>query len=200
MIPLNLPSGESNRPNQMRLTALGALAVSEALSAALPPALPAQIKWPNDVIAARRKLAGVLVELEWMGDQLEAAILGIGVNVAPRSVPAPELLDFPATCVEALASREVDRWYLLRAILESLLCWEQRIQTDEFVSAWRDRLAFCGEWVRVITDSGEVPAAVECQIAGLDSDGSLRVRQRSGEITTLQFGEVRLRPIDSPQN
>jgi BirA family biotin operon repressor/biotin-[acetyl-CoA-carboxylase] ligase len=86
----------------LRYTALGALAVCDALNAALSPVLPAQIKWPNDVIATRRKLAGVLAEAHWQGESLTAVILGIGINVAPPSVPPDEQLNYPATCVESV--------------------------------------------------------------------------------------------------
>ncbi len=108
-------------PYSPRYTALGALAVCDALNAALPAMLPAQIKWPNDVVAQRRKLAGVLAEAQWHGSQLTAVILGIGINVAPESVLPAEQLNFPATCVETALEKPVDRWGLLHAVLERLL-------------------------------------------------------------------------------
>jgi BirA family transcriptional regulator, biotin operon repressor / biotin---[acetyl-CoA-carboxylase] ligase len=41
----------------------------------------AQLKWPNDVLLAERKLAGVLCEGRWQGDALQWLALGVGVNV-----------------------------------------------------------------------------------------------------------------------
>lgn len=205
--PAGLPqgfnvSGDGPSPALlMRLTALGALAVCETLNEALPPMLPAQIKWPNDVIATRRKLAGVLVETQWSGDQMQSAVLGIGVNVSPRSVPPAEELNFPATCVEALVEGEVDRWGLLRAVLAKLLEWKQNLDSERFMLAWRGRLAFRGEWVQVIAETGsqdEHPVIQEGQVAGLDPDGALLLRLRSGETFPLQFGEIRLRQVERP--
>ncbi len=95
-----------------QVTALGALAVCDTVNAALPAVTPAQVKWPNDVVASRRKLAGVLAEAHWRGEELAALILGIGINVAPASVPPAEALDFPATCVETELGASVDRWEL----------------------------------------------------------------------------------------
>jgi BirA family biotin operon repressor/biotin-[acetyl-CoA-carboxylase] ligase len=43
----------------------------------------ASLKWPNDVLAGGRKLAGILVEAQTRGDRVEHAILGVGVNVGP---------------------------------------------------------------------------------------------------------------------
>lgn len=174
------------------ITALGALAVCDTLNATLSPLLPAQIKWPNDVIATRRKLAGVLAEAHWRGDQLMAVILGIGINVAPESVPADELVDFPATCVETVLGRAVDRWGLLQAILQKLLEWRPRLGRPEFIQAWERRLAFRGEWVYLF-QNGKPP--LEGQILGLMPDGSLRLRLRSGEVAIFQSGEIHLRPV-----
>lgn len=180
-----------------RLTALGALAVCDTLNAALPPMLPAQIKWPNDVLATRRKLAGVLAEAHWHGEQLKAVILGIGINVAPDSVPPAEALDFPATCLEAVLESPVDRWELLRAVLLKLLEWRQRLDSPDLVKAWERRLAFRGEWVRLLQE-GAPP--LEGQVLGLNPDGALRLRLRSGEVVTFIAGEIRLRPADQGQD
>jgi BirA family biotin operon repressor/biotin-[acetyl-CoA-carboxylase] ligase len=194
------PTPAPDAPNSvlrtpMRYTALGALAVCDALNQALPPMLPAQIKWPNDVIAQRRKLAGILAEAQWNGDQLSALVLGIGINVAPGSAPPPEAVSFPATCVESVVEGEVDRWGLLRAALEKLLFWRQRLESPEFIQAWGMHLAFRGEWVHLAFQDRP---PLEGQVMGLSPDGSLRVRTRQGEVLSLQTGEIHLRPMNSP--
>jgi BirA family biotin operon repressor/biotin-[acetyl-CoA-carboxylase] ligase len=199
--PQGLPPALASGPDLLiRLTALGALAVCETLNEALPPMLPAQIKWPNDVIATRRKLAGVLVELHWTGDQMDAAILGIGINVSRHAIPPAEQLNFPATCVEAVIEGEVDRWDLLRAVLSNLLTWVAELDSERFMQAWRGRLAFRGEWVQVFADTGqggESPPLLEGQVVGLNPDGTLRLKLHSGEVTSVQFGEIRLRQSES---
>lgn len=198
--PLSKPSQETNPIALPRLTALGALAVCETLNQALPPMLPAQIKWPNDVIATRRKLAGVLVELQWSGDRLSAAILGIGVNITPQSVPPTDTLSFPATCLEEVIGSPIDRWAFLNSLLANILHWKERIATEEFMHAWLGRLAFRGEWVVVLNETGAGEDTIpvrEGQVAGINPDGSLRLRRRSGEIESIQFGEVRLRQAEA---
>ena len=190
-----------------RLTGLGALAVCTALEALY--ALPARIKWPNDVLGGGLKLAGVLVEASWKGDRPQAAILGIGVNVAPASVPPPEGLNFPATCVEAAVARAaaeqgrpippVDRLDLLRSILAALLDWRPRLSDAAFLDAWEARLAYRGEWVTVSQAVGAAGAGVsaetqEGRVLGLADDGALRLARRSGEEFNVYSGEIRLRP------
>lgn len=205
-LPLEIASDSLDGPSQgnshtalTRLTALGALAVCETLNQALPPMLPAQIKWPNDVIATRRKVAGVLVELQWSGSQLSAAILGIGINVTPQSVPPPDELSFPATCLDEIIGNPVDRWALLNSLLANFLHWKGRIAAEEFLHAWLGRLAFRGEWVVVLAETGATEDTVpvqEGQVAGINPDGSLRLRLGSGEIVPVRFGEIRMRQVD----
>jgi BirA family transcriptional regulator, biotin operon repressor / biotin---[acetyl-CoA-carboxylase] ligase len=176
-----------------QLSALGALAVCDTLNTAFSPTLPAQVKWPNDVVATRRKLAGVLAETHWHGDQPLAVILGIGINVAPDSVPPDDMLSFPATCVEAVLEKTVDRWSLLHAVLAKLLELRQWLGSPDFIQAWERRLAFRGEWVQLVVQD---QPPVEGQVLGLFPDGALKLKLRSGEVRGYQIGEVRLRPVD----
>jgi BirA family biotin operon repressor/biotin-[acetyl-CoA-carboxylase] ligase len=182
--------------NTAHLTALGALAVCETLNSALNPVLPAQIKWPNDVVATRRKLAGVLVEARWQGGQLSDAILGVGVNVSTDSLPPESELNFPATCVQEVVSAPVDRWELLKAILGVTLELLPQAGSADFLRAWEHRLAFRGEQVRVLQDGGEV---ISGRLIGLTPIGALRLRNEHGEEIHAGGGELQLRPVDKTQ-
>jgi BirA family biotin operon repressor/biotin-[acetyl-CoA-carboxylase] ligase len=174
---------------------LGALAVSEALEAR---GLRPLIKWPNDVLIQRRKVCGVLAEAVWMGDRLDSLVLGIGLNVAPASVPPAEDLLFPATCLEAelpaagRAGAVVDRAVLLRDILQALVRWRGLIGRDVFLQAWQERLAFRGEQVEVILGAGLAKSGL---LQGLEPDGGLRLSGAEGRTFTVQFGDVHLRPV-----
>jgi BirA family biotin operon repressor/biotin-[acetyl-CoA-carboxylase] ligase len=160
-------------------------------------ALPTQVKWPNDVLVAGKKLAGVLVEAQWSGERLKRVVLGMGINVSPTSVPEAERLDFPATCVESALGRKVERWELLSAVLAEALEWRERLGTPEFVQAWEAKLAYLGNWVQAIPDS-ESP--LKGQLVGLTPDGGLRIRPHTGEERVLRFGEIRLRLLTDYKN
>jgi BirA family transcriptional regulator, biotin operon repressor / biotin---[acetyl-CoA-carboxylase] ligase len=179
----------------MRLTALGALAVCQALRERY--ALPAEIKWPNDVLVGRRKLAGILVEATWLGDQLQAAILGIGINIAPQSVPAAAELSFPATCVQEALGRSLDRWELLPAVLDNLLKWKTRLNSPDFLAAWDGYLAFKGEWVRIFENDPSGGNPRQGCVLGLDDQGRLCLQDSSGEAFSLLTGALNLRPAES---
>jgi len=178
-----------------RTTALGSLAVSQALKAKYN--IIAQIKWPNDVLLNGRKAAGVLVETHWQGDLPIAVVLGIGVNVGPESVPSENELIFPATCVQAALGKPISRLELLRSILEQILEWRNRLAQQEFLKAWEEQLAFRGEWVEIIIEPGSESQEIrQGLVLGLDKLGGLRLRDRTGQEFTLRMGEIRLRPME----
>lgn len=174
-----------------RCTALGALAVCQTLREDYR--LPAEIKWPNDVLLAGRKTAGVLAEACWQGDQLMGIVVGIGVNVTAASVPADEQVIFPATCVEAALGRQVNRFELLRAILARLLHWKKQLAEPAFLQAWEEQLAWRGKWVNILSEGQVIRTG---QLLGLDEDGQLRLRDAQGKIFSITVGELRLRPAE----
>lgn len=181
----------------MRITGLGALGVSRALWRTYD--LPAEIKWPNDVLLDGRKICGVLAEAAWLGNQLSAVVLGIGINVAPSAVPPDDWpghhdRPFPAASIAAILGSDLDRVCLLRAVLVEMLELLPRLAEPLFIQAWREKLALLGEWVEVVTSETGI---LEGQVAGLSEDGSLMLRLRSGELINLQAGEIHLRPVDS---
>jgi BirA family biotin operon repressor/biotin-[acetyl-CoA-carboxylase] ligase len=191
-----------------RRTAIGALAVRDALQNIY--GLTAQIKWPNDILLNRKKVAGILAENYWTGDDLKAVILGYGINVTCESIDSAALsgqrLNFPATCVEEALGRPVDRIELLHAVLVEFFAWRPHLSSPEFLRQWEASLAFRGEWVQITSGDSlgkdSFPAALEGaprpieegKLLGLAPDGALRLLTRRGETVTAQFGEVRLRP------
>lgn len=178
-----------------RLTALGAVAVSAALQTGY--ALPAQIKWPNDVLLLRRKVCGVLAEAHWRGDRLQAAILGIGVNVAPASAPDDASVLYPAAAVETVLGREIDRIELLRSILAAIIEWRGQITSPRFLETWDQMLAFKGEQVRIFSGVDlDATADEEGILLGLDERGCLRLLAESGKTSAICSGELRLRPVE----
>jgi BirA family biotin operon repressor/biotin-[acetyl-CoA-carboxylase] ligase len=171
---------------------LGALALTQVL---VEHGVAAQIKWPNDVLIAGRKSAGILAEAVWMGDQVESMVVGIGVNVLPESVPPSTETQFPATSVQT-EGLKIDRIVLLHDLLAKMIVLRPLIGSEEFIRAWESALAFKGETVRVWSEStkGEIESSSFSGILlGLEPDGGLRLEIPSG-VRKIQFGEIRLRP------
>jgi BirA family transcriptional regulator, biotin operon repressor / biotin---[acetyl-CoA-carboxylase] ligase len=124
-----------------------ALMAGVATSTALEKAgvLRLTLKWPNDVLASGRKIAGVLVEPRIGGSRIEFAVIGIGVNVAQRAGSWSKSIEATATSCrmegvdatcEDVAGRllnELDEWYAcLRSDDHARLmnAWVRRGGTD----------------------------------------------------------------------
>ncbi|MDQ3066930.1 MAG: biotin--[acetyl-CoA-carboxylase] ligase [Actinomycetota bacterium] len=104
------------------LTLLAGVAVAVVVERAT--GLAAQIKWPNDVMLDRRKVAGVLAEL-----QDDAVLLGIGLNVNQAPGELPTETKAPAGSLRTVTGREYERAPILADLLLEL---EQRYE------AWRE--------------------------------------------------------------
>lgn len=180
---------DKERAHPSRTTGLLALSLTESL---LALGLAPQIKWPNDVLLGGRKVAGILVESSWMGETLEALVLGMGVNVLNTSIPPDDQLLFPATSIETQLGYPIDRTVLLKDILKKVLDWRPRLGTDTFLKVWEGSLAFRGQQVQV--EGGDKKTLIG-ELIGLEPDGSLSLQTRHGKSVTVRFGEVHLRPL-----
>jgi BirA family biotin operon repressor/biotin-[acetyl-CoA-carboxylase] ligase len=177
------------RPHLLRTVGLAALSMAESC---LRLGLAPRIKWPNDILLNGKKAAGILIETVWTGDDVDALVIGMGINVYKKSVPPAELLQYPATSLEdALGEGTPTREEILFSVLNSFIYWHERMATDELLHAWEEMLAFRGEQVQVYA-GGESPFTGE--LVGLESDGSLRLRDAYNKSVIIRFGDVSLRP------
>jgi BirA family biotin operon repressor/biotin-[acetyl-CoA-carboxylase] ligase len=139
----------------------------------------ARVKWPNDVLLAGRKVAGILVE----GRPQEGwAVVGIGLNVA---VDPAELPDELREVAGTLGREPTDLEPTLAELLRTL---ETRLAQapSAIVAALRDRDALLGRPVRWAGGEGTG--------AGIDDTGALLVVTSGGERLKLDAGEVHLGP------
>jgi BirA family biotin operon repressor/biotin-[acetyl-CoA-carboxylase] ligase len=142
----------------------------------------AQIKWPNDVLVAGRKVAGILVEGR---PQERWAVLGIGLNVALR--PG----DFPAQLRDTAAGLGLEPDAIeptLVSLLDSLQRW-LAAEPSDVLDAVRRRDALLDRDVRWASGQGRG--------TGIDDDGRLVVATDAGRVA-LEAGEVHLLAAVSP--
>jgi BirA family transcriptional regulator, biotin operon repressor / biotin---[acetyl-CoA-carboxylase] ligase len=155
--------------------ALG-LAVAVALREALPD-VPAGVdfKWPNDLLVGERKIAGILCESRWCGNEPEV-VIGFGINVHGTAFP-PELEAIATSLALELGSGvALQRVPLLADILASLETTLETFVAGGFASI-RDRYEpYCTILGRPIT----VGADEHLLAVGLDHDGALLVRPIAG--------------------
>jgi biotin-(acetyl-CoA carboxylase) ligase len=92
------------------LSLVGAVAAAEAVEAAL--GLSAQIKWPNDVMVDRQRVASILVE-----SHQDAAVLRIALDVNQSRSDMPEVAGVPVASLLAIDTRRRERAPLLADLL-----------------------------------------------------------------------------------
>lgn len=147
------------------------------------------VKWPNDVLADGRKLAGILVESQLSGAQIASVVIGIGINVTQTEFPSP-IRDI-ATSLTLLASKDDSRERLLAAVLGALEVELDRLDSQGMAGvaeALAPHDALLGRRLKI--------GALDGQGAGIDRSGQLRLRRQDGSEELIASGHVELLPAD----
>jgi len=175
-----------------RFSFIASLALTEAIWA---EGLPAQIKWPNDVLVDGRKVAGTLVDTaDDAGGALRHVILGVGVNVNVDDEALTIALRHEsreATSLRETAGREIDRNLFAAAFLNGLEKWfrmGRAREWDTLLTAWRERDGLRGHRVEI---RGTGPAW-QGRAMGVDAEGYLEVESEDGARQRVISGEIRL--------
>jgi BirA family biotin operon repressor/biotin-[acetyl-CoA-carboxylase] ligase len=172
---------------------LGALGVAMAIEKLY--SIQPQIKWPNDVLLNRGKVCGILTEASWLEDRLEGIVLGIGINIATSALRAEDEFIFPASTLQSILDKPVNRLDLLAEVLRYIFTWRQFLGAHEFIQAWNERLAFRGEVVQINLPGHGYLVGTVSHIA---QDGLLWIRQKDGKEISVSAGDVSLR-INNPK-
>ncbi len=163
------------------LTTLAAgVAVARAVTTV--SALPIALKWPNDLVIGSpwRKVGGVLSESAGTGAEIDALVIGIGINLAVTATP-PDLAGV-ATSIEAELGRPVDRAQVTVEVLAELNDVLQRLRAGE--RAW-----VCDEWRR-FGRAGLGGARVRWDDQGIERSGFARDLDDSGALIVESAGRV----------
>jgi BirA family biotin operon repressor/biotin-[acetyl-CoA-carboxylase] ligase len=166
-------------------TALQKVSVEASLRSAGSDHMKFSLKWPNDVLAGRQKLAGILLEAEAVPGNRLAVVVGIGTNV----VAAPEGTPTPATSLAALGiqigAEELfkelsDAWAEFRGI------WDNGGGFGEIRRLWLARAAGLGQPVAIHTGGSTIEGTFDT----IDESGCLIVRTQAGKRVPISAGDV----------
>ena len=145
-----------------------------------------KLKWPNDIYVGNRKLAGILVELDYSGTFVEQAIVGIGLNVNQTEFPP---MDRIPVSIKMLLGRDIP----VEDVLRDVLCHfshyyqEMRCGCKEAISAeYRELLSGFGEQREYVDAVGAFTAVIE----GVEPTGHLLLRRSDGTLLRYAFKEV----------
>lgn len=179
----------TRRPSDViaQLGFVAGLALVRALDAVLGPhpGVAFALKWPNDVLAGGRKLAGILLQTEGLPSGERAVVVGIGINLRHE----PEGVPYPTTSLRTLGA-EVGAEALFEALSSSWI---------DICSVWDEGRGFAAireHWLaRAAGLAGEVSVRIrddllEGRFETIDGLGQLVIRAGDGSVRHVSAGEV----------
>jgi BirA family biotin operon repressor/biotin-[acetyl-CoA-carboxylase] ligase len=171
------------------LTLVSSIALFDAVNS---HGIKCQIKWPNDLLINRRKVAGVLTEMESDGASVQFVLVGLGINLNMTRGVMNDLMGEVseiATSVREELGHEVDRPEFTAKVINLLEEWYDEFKSkgksailDEWKKRWGDR----NKRVRVRIER----SVIEGIAYDLDQDGFLLIRKDNGEIERIIAGDV----------
>lgn len=181
---------QTNPVDVPQITLVAAVAVAAAIykETGIAPG----IKWPNDLLASKGKLCGILTEMNADMDRINYVVLGIGLNVNILQDDIPGELQGIASSVTMETGYKINRVKLLQAVLRELDYWYHLWCAEGFnpvLKQWKDWNVTLGKNVYVKT----VKEVVEGVAVDIDESGALVVRLSNGELRRFMAGEVSLR-------
>ncbi len=142
-----------------------------------------QIKWPNDIHVGGRKIAGILVETFNVASGVQAAVIGVGLNVGLQPEHLPDDDPGLATRVTSLSMQgaSIDRLLALANVMTALDDALEQTPMETLLQRWRARSTQLHHAIRVRSHG----RLVEGEVMDLDPYDGLIVRTLTGEIVHL---------------
>ena len=170
-----------------KTTLLAGVAMAETLLPVV--ANRVTIKWPNDVLAGGKKVAGILVEAAADIDAIAYMIVGVGLNVNTPPGGFPEELQDRATSLAAEIGSPVSRADIIAGFLERFEREYDRVGREGFgplIRRWRELSDMTQRRVRVHSFGGPL----EGVITGVDDEGILLLKTADGVVERVIAGDV----------
>lgn len=178
------------------ITLVMALSVAQAIEEVT--GLPAQIKWPNDIVVHKKKVCGILTEMSMTPemDEIQFVVAGVGVNTNHNGQEEfPEEIRKTATSLKIESGRQIDRAGLLERILarfeENYDCFEKRQDLSVLRKDYQAHLINMDAQVLVLDPAGEYTGISR----GISQTGELIVERENGERVLVYAGEVSVRGL-----
>ena len=175
----------------MHLTCAAAVALCDAVerSCGIRPG----IKWTNDLVCGKQKIAGILTELGLgIGGKLNYAIIGIGINCCQDVSDFPEEIRSVAGSLHSVTGKSIDRASVAAAMIDALYRMDQLLLTEKasLMDAYRRDCMTLGQSVSVVKADRSARHGTALDI---DENGGLLIRFSDGTEETVTSGEVSVR-------
>lgn len=170
-----------------RLSLRTALATAHAIRQVT--GLDARIKWPNDIVAAGRKVCGMLLEMDATPERVNSVVAGVGINV--HQTHFDEEIAHSASSLDLLSGRRIDRNALVCAFLEAFEC-AYALDDAHMMRDYRACSATIGQRVQVIGLKGSYTGTAQ----GVTESGTLLVcADEDGTVREVLAADVSVRGL-----
>jgi BirA family biotin operon repressor/biotin-[acetyl-CoA-carboxylase] ligase len=148
--------------------------------------LDAEIKWPNDILVRKKKIAGILMENQWQGSVWHAAVIGIGINVNQQKF---EIEHATSLAIESKEPVILDNVLAsLQNNLSNRYSQFCKRENSAIIENYQDHLFGRDEFYPYETDQGIIMGKV-LQVL---NDGHLQLEQPNGHRNAYSLNELRL--------
>lgn len=173
------------------ITTAASVAVSRAIEKVT--GLQTQIKWVNDLFYQKQKVCGILTEAVTDCDTgcIDSLILGIGINFCLNQDSIPDELKAIVGSLYQTQPEAVTRNQLCGALINEVLDLCDHLAEREFFQEYKEKSLVLGNRILVIGKDDPIPAMA----IDIDATGGLIVQYDSGEIVTLNSGEITIRTL-----
>lgn len=174
------------------LTLVMACSVAEGILECAP-GTDVRIKWPNDIVADGKKLAGILTEMSTQIDYINHVTIGVGINVNMKKFP-PEI-EKTASSLYLETGKTLKRAPLAVSVLK---CFEENYM--RFTESG-DMTGLMEKYSRFLINKGREVCISEKDMTytalaeGINRKGELVVRKEDGTVASVCSGEVSVRGI-----
>jgi len=171
------------------LTYIASLAT--ALAIEKTSGIRVSLKWPNDVIYKKdkeeKKLAGILLEIKAEIDQINYAIIGVGINVNNKI----GILESQAISLKEILGKEIKRKNI---VMEFIKIFKNLLKSEakEILNLWKNKNLTLGRKVKILHPEGEKIGLA----LNISDDGALILKTETDEILKIYSGDcIHLRPV-----
>lgn len=156
------------------------------------------IKWPNDLVVNKKKLCGILTEMNTEVDFVNYIVVGIGMNLFQTEFPE-EVALMATSLIESsngtLNSLKIDQHQLIIRIIDYLLAYLLQLEKNQNISFIRDEYE-----QKCVNIKGDLKlesnsVVTTCVGKGISDQGHLMVMDAEGVLREVSSGEVSVRGI-----
>jgi len=162
-----------------RINLMASVAVATTMGKLL--GLKAELKWPNDVLIEKKKVCGILAEMDAEMDIVNFVNLGIGINANTSILQ----LEKTATSLKHALGKKISRKEFFSALLMEIERQQPLLMKAELLEEWKELSVTLNKYVRILSP-GEV---IVGRAIDIDTTGALIVKERDGSLKKAVAGD-----------